>query len=40
MEHVLCKDFNSDDMCIVFDLVEVNVPLMFSGTAGFPAYRD
>ena len=39
-EYDLCKILGCIDMGRVFDVSKVKVPLIFSGTEGFPARRD
>jgi len=39
-EHKLCKDIEDVDVCIRFEVLKVEVLIIFSGTQGFPARRD
>ena len=40
MEHGLCRSTVNVDVYTEFEPLEVKVPLIFSGTVGFPRRRD
>ena len=39
-EYDLCKYMGDIDVCIDFEMLEVKVPIIFLGTAGFSLRRD
>ena len=39
-EYDVCKYLGDVDVCRVFDVSKVKVPVLFPGTEGFPPHRD